>query len=277
MNRRAALLMLLALMACAPGLRAEDGPAAKDSRYELGVGVGVVRFPYYPGAAESRTLALPFPYFVFHSPHLDVSRDRVRGKLFKDDRWALDVDFGGSVAVDSTRVPERQGMPDLDWLGEVGPALRYRAWRSDDGGTEVDGVLPVRVAMSAQGLTLHHRGWVTAPRLEWHDFIAGTGADHLSLDSAFTVIYVDRSYADYYYSVAPQYATAGRPAYAAPGGYAGWRANAGFSWHRGDRVYGAFVNYTSLHGAAFQSSPLVSEAGGWSFGVALSWVLKREP
>ena len=143
-------------------------PHRRLTRSEFGVGVGAVHFPDYPGAEEVRTLVLPFPYVVMRNRYLDVNRDHIRGKLFKDDRFSLDVDFGGQVSVDSSDTQERRGMPDLDWLGEVGPSLRYHAWRDAEDQTHLDLVLPLRVAVSAQGLTLHHRGWVTGPRAEWH-------------------------------------------------------------------------------------------------------------
>lgn len=251
-------------------------PPPATPSFQFGVGVGAVRFPDYPGAEELRTLVLPFPYIVIRNRYLDVNRDHIRGKLLKDDRFSLDVDFGGQVSVDSSATQERRGMPDLDWLGEVGPSLRYHAWRDAEDETHFDLVLPLRVAVSAQGLTLHHRGWVTGPRAEWHKTLHLQDGDAVYLDSALSAEFVDRSYADYYYSVAPEFATATRPAYSAPGGYAGESIELGFSWHHGDMVYGAFVEHTGLHGAAFQSSPLVGRADGLSLGVAVSWIFQRD-
>jgi outer membrane scaffolding protein for murein synthesis (MipA/OmpV family) len=251
-----------------------EPPPPQTTHVDAGIGVGLVRFPVYTGAAEDRTVVLPFPYFVVHSQYLDVDRNRLRGKLLKDERFSLDVDFGGDVSVTSSDTRERQGMPDLDWVGEVGPALRYHAWRGEDH-TGFDLVLPVRVAASVHALDFHHRGYVIGPRLEWHAPIAVQG-DQVTWDSALTADFFDRAYADYYYSVAPQYATPSRPSYAASGGYAGWRWELGISWHHSEFVYGAFLERTSLHGAAFQSSPLVGDAGGWSAGLALSWVFHHQ-
>lgn len=276
-RRRIWLLLLLGLLtqSAAWADTETDASAPPPSRFEFGVGVGAVHFPDYPGSEEVRTLVLPFPYIVLRNRYLDVNRDHIRGKLFKDERFSLDVDFGGQVSVDSSGTQERRGMPDLDWLGEAGPSLRYHAWQDAEDETRLDLVLPLRVAVSAQGLSLHHRGWVTGPRAEWHKTIHTGGDDAVYLDSAITAQYVDRGYADYYYSVAPQYATATRPAYAAPGGYAGDSLEFGVSWHHGDMVYGAFIEHVSLHGAAFQSSPLVGRADGLSLGVAVSWILQR--
>ena len=272
---RLGLAFLLACVAARAYADAAEPPPPQPTRFEFGIGVGAVDFPAYDGAADKRQLVLPFPYFSIRSRFLDADRDEVRGKLLRSDDWSLDVDFGGNVDVTSSDTKERQGMPDLAWLGEVGPALRYRVWHGGPG-NGIDFVLPARVADSVHALTFHHRGFDSDPRVEWHATWFQAGGDRVILDANVAGRFVDRGYADYYYGVAPQYATPTRPAYNAPGGYAGWSTEAGVSWHRGDMVYGAFIEHTSVHGAAFQSSPLVGDAGGWSFGVAVSWVLQRK-
>ncbi|HSN18673.1 MAG TPA: MipA/OmpV family protein [Gammaproteobacteria bacterium] len=271
---RTGFAFLLACIATPAFADAASPPPPQPTRVDFGLGVGAVDFPAYEGAAEKRQLVLPFPYFSIRSRFLDADRDQVRGKLLRSDRWSLDMDFGGNVDVTSSDTKERQGMPDLDWLGEVGPALRYHVWQggADDG---IDFVLPARVAASVRGVTFHHRGFDSDPRLVWHATWFEAGEDRLILDANVSGRFVDRGYAQYYYGVSPQYATAARPAYEAPGGYAGWSTQLGVSWHRGDMVYGAFVEHTSVHGAAFQSSPLVGDAGGWSFGLAVAWVFQR--
>ncbi|MGH8282617.1 MAG: hypothetical protein ACRESE_02070, partial [Gammaproteobacteria bacterium] len=68
--------LLLALCVFTPHtVHAADPPAQATSQFDIGLGVGGVRFPYYPGAAEQRTLLLPFPYVIYHSRYLDVNRD----------------------------------------------------------------------------------------------------------------------------------------------------------------------------------------------------------
>jgi MipA family protein len=274
--KRAAVWLLTCLgstAACAADV--PQPPPPQETRLELGVGVAGAEFPAYDGAAEKRRLVLPFPYFVVRSRFIDADRDAVRGKLLRGDDWSLDVDFGGNVDVTSADTKERQGMPDLDWLGEVGPALRCHLWRGGPG-NGVDFVVPARVAASVHVLDFHHRGFDSDPRLEWRGTWFQLGRDRVSLDANLSARIVDRGYANYYYGVTPQYAMLTRPTYDAPGGYAGWSTQVGMSWHRDDMVYGAFIEHTSLHGAAFQSSPLVGDAGGWSFGLAVAWVIQRK-
>jgi hypothetical protein len=212
---------------------------------------------------------------VFHSKYLDVNRDRVRGKLLAGGRLSLDVDFGGSVAVDSSRDRERAGMPDLDWIGEAGPALRYRIWESDAEDTHLEGVLPLRKAVSVHALEFHDRGWTLAPRIEIAHRI-GSDDRYVGLDAGLSVLRADQRYYDYIYGVTPQYATPARPAYTPDGGYGGYILSLGTGIRRDDVVYGAFLRYTDLNGAVFAASPLVSRRHELSFGVAVSWILKTE-
>lgn len=279
MKRLHGVILLLCLSVTAAACADDPAPAPAPEThqpvgFELGVGVGSVRFPAYAGAAEYRYLTVPFPYVVYHSAHLDVDHNQVRGKLLRNGSLSLDVDFGGDVSVDSSSTQERRGMPDLDWMGEVGPALRYHAWRGDQPGNHVDLVLPLRIADSVRGFDFTHRGWILGPRIEWQRTVFDAG-DRIVFDNSLTADFMDRGYAGYYYSVAPQYATAIRPAYTAPAGYAGWDMNLGLSWHHGDLVFGTFVDYQSLKGAVFAASPLITHPEGFSVGVALSWILQR--
>lgn len=265
----AAIITGLPVTVHADGIGIQPNP-----QLQIGIGVGGVRFPYYPGAAEDRTLLLPFPYVVYHSRYLDVDREKLRGKLLGGPRLSLEVDFGGAVAVPSSDVPERQGMPNLDWIGQVGPALRYHIWGNASHAIRMDLVMPLRAAVSAHGLTLHHRGYVFAPRLEL-GYHTGEEAHAFDIGASVTALYGNRDYFQYIYGVAPEYATAQRPAYAASGGYGGYTLEVGGSLHRGDMVYGTFLSYTNLSGANFIASPLVSRSDGLTFGVMLAWIFQR--
>jgi MipA family protein len=84
-----------------------------------------------------------------------------------------------------------------------------------------------------------------------------------------------RRYHDTLYGVDGRYATAERPAYAAPGGGAGWRFTSGVSRRSGNWWFGAFVRADSVAGAAFEASPLVRRDHNVSAGLALSWVFAQ--
>ncbi|HEX5340844.1 MAG TPA: MipA/OmpV family protein [Gammaproteobacteria bacterium] len=266
--------LLAAFASC--GSRADTPPAAdnQSTHVELGIGLGGAHFADYPGASRYWNLLLPLPYVTLKSPHLDANRDGVHGKLLKGDSWSLNVDFGGSVPVDSSRDVERHGMPDLGWIAETGPILRYRPWRNRAAGLVLEMSLAARIAASVDGLELHHRGWVTEPKLElmrnW-----GNGDNHYHADVGVSWSYATNDYFNYVYGVAPQYADAGRPVYRAGGGYGGYSISLGFGMRHGDMIYGAFYRHINLAGASFNGSPLVSQRHQNAFGFAVAWVFRH--
>jgi outer membrane scaffolding protein for murein synthesis (MipA/OmpV family) len=88
-------------------------------------------------------------------------------------------------------------------------------------------------------------------------------------------MFIDKKYSDYYYSVAPQYATATRPAYTAPGGYSGTQFGIILTKRFSGVWFAAYVRYDTLRGAVFQDSPLVERAYDWSAGFGFAWILGR--
>jgi len=90
------------------------------------------------------------------------------------------------------------------------------------------------------------------------------------------VIFTERRYNRYFYEVAPEFATADRPAYKAPGsGYAGTEMVMGFSKRFPSFWVGGFARYDTLRGANFESSPLVTSKKYVAFGLGVSWIFKE--
>ena len=88
-------------------------------------------------------------------------------------------------------------------------------------------------------------------------------------------LFAQRRYDEYFYSVAPQYAVPGRPAYQAPGGYAGrrrWCRSRGAIRPTGS---GAYLRHDSLAGASFEASPLVKRDSYWTGGIAIVWMIGK--
>ena len=88
-------------------------------------------------------------------------------------------------------------------------------------------------------------------------------------------LFANRRYNGYFYSVPPQNATASRPAYQAPSGYAGTQFVADLSKRFPHHWFGAFVRYDNLTGAVFEDSPLMRQENYWSAGFAFAWMIGR--
>jgi outer membrane protein len=284
--RLAASLVLLGALAASGAARADDvplpGPVVDDQRarpgdasaatgeplWELGLGVAAVRFPDYRGSDQSSTYALPLPFVAYRGRFLRADRDGARAILFAGRRVVVDLSLSASVPNKSKNNDARRGMPDLPGTFEIGPNLNVELWQSGDRQVKLDLRLPVREAITIQ----------TSPRLIGVTFSPNLNldvrgwADRWNLGLLVGPLYADRRYHERFYGVAPEFASAARPAYSAPGGYAGWRATAALSSRLGNAWLGGFIRYDDLHGAAFAPSPLVRRETGVTAGFGISWI-----
>jgi MipA family protein len=269
LQRRLSSIAMLLLA----GLAAGQALAVEKPLWELGVGMSALHFPDYRGADESGFFALPFPFVVYRGTFLKADKDGIRGSFFDSDRVDLNVSLGASVPVSSDENRAREGMPDLQPTVELGPSLDLTLWRSQDRRYTLDLRLPARAAVTVMG-GMDYVGWEFSPRvvLDVSDF-AGIAGWNLGLLAG--PIYGSQRSHDYFYSVAPQFANADRPAFDAEGGYAGSQFLVSMSKRYPKYWLGAFVRWDSLNDAVFADSPLVRQEDYFAAGVAFAWVLKE--
>jgi hypothetical protein len=231
--------------------------------------VGAVAFEDYRGSDTTHGYPVPIPYFVYNGTFLKADREGVRGTLF-DQKW-VELNLSGNATSPVRNDSARSGMPDLKPTLEVGPSLDFHLAASADSRIKFDLRVPVRAAF-AVGAPSQFIGWTFTPRLAldvadpWG--FAGWNAGVLA-----GPLFADQRYDEYFYSVAPPYATASRPAYQAPGGYAGTQTTTALSKRFAKYWVGAYVRYDSLSGAAFASSPLVQRNSYWSAGFGFAWII----
>ncbi len=288
-GRAAAPAMLLAAFTLAPGARADDvplpgpvveGPVVKTSDadaatagvseplWELGLGVAAVRFPDYRGSDQTSNYALPLPFVAYRGRFLRADRDGARAILFADRRVVIDMSLSASVPTKSNHSDARQGMPDLPGTFEIGPNLNVELWQSGDRRLRLDLRLPLREAITLQA-SPKTIGVTFSPNLAL-DVRGFAGRWNLGMLAG--PLFADRRYHEHFYGVAPEFVTASRPAYDAPGGYAGWRATTAVSRRLGNAWLGGFIRYDDLHGAAFAPSPLVRRERSFTAGFGVSWI-----
>lgn len=232
--------------------------------WELGLGVAGLRLPHYRGSDQSHDLLLPLPYGVYRGKIFRATREGARAVLLDGERFDFDLSLAATAPTRSKNNIARAGMPDLKPTVELGPNFNFTIGRGAD--WKFDLRLPVRAALSVQSKP-QELGWTASPVLNldvqrWGWDIGVQGGP----------LYGSRRYNSYFYDVAPIYATATRPAYAAPAGNGGWRLITGASRRFGDLWVGAFVRADSVAGAAFEPSPLVRQRSNLTFGLAMSWV-----
>lgn len=258
MSWRSGVAAALALAAAAPAR--SDQPL-----WELGLGAAALTLPHYRGSDQSHNWLLPVPFAVYRGEIFRATRDGARAVLLETARFDFDVSVAATPPTRSSDNQARSGMPDLDATGEIGPNLNVTLARG--AGWEVQLRLPVRAVVTL-GSDVRGIGWTVSPMLnldlEPQDWNVGIQGGPVA---------ASRAYHAHFYDVDPAYATAGRPAYSAPGGSAGWTFTAGASRRYGELWVGGFVRAENLSGASFVASPLVRRRDNLAFGLALSWVL----
>jgi outer membrane scaffolding protein for murein synthesis (MipA/OmpV family) len=259
--------LLLAAGLCA----ATQCLAREEPLWEAGIGAAAIDFPHYRGSTQSSAYVFPFPYFVYRGELLKADRRGVRGLFVKTENVNVDLSLGASPPVSSGDDRAREGMPDLRGSVEVGPTIALTAWHSVDRRVKLDLRVSARAAATIESRSR---------------FIGGELFPHVNLDVRGPLgyagwrlgllagpMYADHRNNAYFYSVAPQFATASRPAYEARGGFAGTQFVAALSKRFPKFWIGAFARYDSLRGAVFEESPLVGSKRYVAGGLGVSWIL----
>lgn len=259
-------LAALELVAMASGAQASgDQPL-----WELGAGMAAFSFPSYRGSDQTDNFLMPVPHFTYHGDFLKADRQGIRGSFFDSDRLDLTVSLALAPPVSSDDITARAGMPDLEGTFEIGPQMDVTFWRSENRARFVKLLLPLRAAITVQG-SPKDIGWVFHPKLNMDiTDIPGMGGWNLGMLAG--PLFGDKRQHAYYYSVAPQYATADRPAYEAKAGYAGMQYLVALSKRFPKYWVGGFVRYDNLSGATFENSPLVRQKDYFAAGIAFTWV-----
>lgn len=261
------------LVTVAAGLGAEDPPVPErdNALWEVGVIAADLYLPDYPAAGQKHAKWLAAPYGIYRGRILRADREGARARLLHGRRLDLEMSFAASFATRSKDNAARAGMPDLDYLVEVGPRLSTLLSRLGGRGT-LRFFLPARAVYSTDLRNLKHRGFTCGPALYaqveplWRPGWIGL----LQLAGRFG----DRAMNAYFYDVAPEFEQMSRPAYSARAGYLGSDLFAGVAIPMGGRwrLFTGGQLYDS-HGSANQASPLFKRIQDFSIGIGLSYTL----
>jgi outer membrane scaffolding protein for murein synthesis (MipA/OmpV family) len=265
MTLRIVPLLLLALAALPA--RAQQLPV-----FEAGIAGGGGWLPAYPASDQNRWRGLAVPYIIYRGSVFRADDSGLRARTSLADGIELSVSASGGVNASSDDVTARQGMPDLEWLGEIGPNLRFTLWRGDDEAAPQRIVMdtPIRAVFSTDWSSVSFRGFTFAPDIAY---------EHMNFLSPFArlrvsagVVFGTDRYADYFYDVAPQFSRADRPAYNAQAGYVGSRVSVSYRMPLSERfsiVAGGRVE--NFSGATNADSPLFRNE--WNFSVVAGFAV----
>lgn len=269
--------MLKAVCMCVMALAAASLPmlaqAEQKPLWEAGLGIGAVGFPDYRGADEGKVYPVPLPYFVYRGKFLKADREGVRGELFDRRYLELSLSMNATTPVSSDDNAARDGMPSLRPTLEFGPSLDVHLWRSKNRDLKLDFVMPLRLPITLES-SPQTLGWNFSPRLNL-DVENVAGQPGWNFGVGVGPLFGAAEFHEYFYSVAPRFATAQRPAYDARGGYSGTHVIAAISKRFPSYWVGAYVRYDNLHNAAFEDSPLVRQQNYVTGGIGIAWMIGK--
>ncbi len=239
--------------------------------WEFGAGVAAFSFPAYRGSDQTNNFLMPVPLFTYHGEFLKADRHGIRGSFFDSDWLDLTVSLALSPPANSSDIKVREGMADIEATFEIGPQVDVTFWRSENRARFVKLLMPLRAAVTVQG-TPKDIGLVFHPKLNM-DITDLPNLPGWNLGMLAGPLFGDKRQHAYYYDVAPQYATAARPAYESKSGYAGMQYLVALSKRFPKYWVGSFIRYDNLNGAVFEDSPLVRQKDYFAAGVTITWII----
>jgi MipA family protein len=220
---------------------------------EYGVFAGAGWIPFYPASDQGKIRYLAAPMVRYRGLRLrSDEEDSMKARIFKNSFYGIDLSFGGAFTANSSDIEIRKGMPDLDWIGEIGPRWYFFAYKSDFLWWRFN--LPVRGAFSTNIKEWTYQGLVFAPSMNIRFFFDSSkyNSFFINLVQHYTTLHLQK----YYFEVPPAYANSFRPAYKAKPGLMDTALSLGYIHEMGQWGYYAGWELNSFKGAANRESPL---------------------
>jgi outer membrane scaffolding protein for murein synthesis (MipA/OmpV family) len=278
-----ALAIFAASLLVGSGARAE-GPATTSSAtvaaadlkplWEAGIFGGAARMPHYRGSDEYSWYFLPLPFLVYRGKVVQTDRDGMRGIFLKSERMQTEISFSGSPPVDRND-QARQGMPQLDAIGEAGPAMKLFLHHGRTAPSlYLEPAVRGAVAADVDKWSTHYVGLRGGLNMVLADYKPAR-SERWTCGLNVGVDFTDANYNRYFYDVTPAQVIPGREEFQSRGGYAGF-ALSGYSLVEliPRLSWGLYSRWDNIDGAAYRASPLVRARNDVVLATALIWTIQ---
>jgi outer membrane scaffolding protein for murein synthesis (MipA/OmpV family) len=274
-------LVIMLIVAVSSNIKAQQAIALEDDMlpvWEVGIFAAAFNSPEYPGASQNQTNFIPAPYFIYRGKTIRIGDGSIARAVAIDKDWyELDLSLAGSFNANSEDNEARIGMPDLEFIFELGPQLKVRLAKFEfeqQGKAELFLNLQARAAFSTDFSGLNNRGYVFQPVFSYRqrEWLSEKSALSVSLSPTWAT----EKLHDYYYQIDSEFVTDQRQAYEAKSGYLGTDLSIGLSFSATEDIRIFTFARTSLHsGSANEDSPLFREKSTFSYGVGMVWGLRE--
>lgn len=240
--------------------------------YEFGVGGGVFNTPHYPGSDQRQQRELFIPIFRYRGKILKADKGGMRAEFIKTDKYLMDLSFSAAFPANSKDNKAREGMPDLDWIGEIGPRFKIHLIKDSGDSQVLDLNLQLRAVLSTDFNSITYKGNVFHPVLKfrkWNLF-----NKKLSLSLSYGVIWSDEKIMDYFYEVDTNYVTETRKRFNAKAGLIEQHIDLSISYKVTENLsIFSFMQNNYYSQATNKTSPLHLKDETTSYAIGVSWYL----
>jgi outer membrane protein len=246
-------------------------------RWEIGVGAGHIRGYDYPASRDHNRRTIALPFFIYRTQSIRFGGGGIRAVAIENPRIKLDLSVGGSLNANSSGGGVREGMPDLDFLFEIGPQLEVLL-RDEviDGGSRLQSrfTSEIRAVFVTDFDEVDRQGLVAEAGLDINlRNVKGFGID---IGAGIEFTYANEKLQDYFYEVPAQYATPARPEFDAKGGYLESKLSVGMGFRPHNNVAIFLGVFTGLYGgAANENSPLFETTSQTGFAFGVVWTIAK--
>jgi len=238
---------------------------AQEAKWEVGIGIGGITLPHYPGSDETLELILPVPYGSYKDDRTKIDRNGLHYDLFGINDLDLSLSFGVGFPIDSDENKAREGMQDLNPIFEVGPSFKY--WLFKNKKSKLSLELPIRAAVAFDDFSTSNQGLTGDLKVNYEKKI-----DNWKLSAFYRMLFADRKYHSQYYDVDLPFVTPERSFYRSKKGISGHAIGFTASLRFDNYYFGLYSRYENLSNAANHDSPLLKSDHNLYFSAVFSWV-----
>lgn len=233
--------------------------------YEVGIAGGGGYLSDYPASNQGRIRTIFLPTVLYRGEIFKNDRKGTRALFFESEYTSIDLSIGASFPANSKYNEARNGMDDLDWLGELGPRLNVDLYKKNSWLVEVE--FPVRFVFSTDFEFTKKRGYRFYPQLD----IRKKLNKNYQINFSLKMNWATESLNDYFYEVDGSDINPNRERYNAKAGYVGSYLST-FLTYKTDKFYiigGA--QYGNYENSSNQNSPLYKSKEDTAVYMALNY------
>lgn len=244
---------------------------AAKPKWEAGAFLATFYSPLYPGAAQSQSKLLPVPFVIYRGERLRVGEGGIiRAMAIEKPRFKVDLSLGAAFNASSNDATAREGMPDLDFIFEVGPQISFMLGNDRTSETWLN--LQFRKVLSTDFSGIDDRGYIFQPELAYQGEQLFSENDTFKL--TLSPMFATKKTHQYFYQVDQEFSTYFRPTYLAKSGYLGTEVALVNRFKiRHDIAIFMSTKLGFYSGASNVNSPLFKKAFNYAFGIGLKWTL----